>query len=190
MNSILFVNACVRPNSRTKELADFVLSRLDGSVKEVTLTNEVIEPLNWETLQLRDSAIKAKDYSGTLFRYARDFAEADCIVVAAPYWDLAFPATLKQYFEAVTVTGLTYRYTPEGVPEGLCRAKRLIYVTTAGGSVYPFNFGFDYVKALAQGFYGIKDVLFCKAEKLDIWGSDPEAILQQAKEEAAALLPR
>lgn len=42
-----------------------------------------------------------------MFKYAKQFAEADEIVIAAPYWDLAFPATVRIYFEAITVTGIT-----------------------------------------------------------------------------------
>ena len=34
------------------------------------------------------------------------------------------------------MVGITFRYTSEGVPEGLCRAKRLNYVTTAGVEDY------------------------------------------------------
>ena len=78
------------------------------------------------------------------------------------------------------MSGVTFRYGNNGVPQGLCRAKRLIYVTTAGGPIFQ-NFGFSYVEALAKGFYGIQDVRLVKAEGLDIWGADPRAILEQAK---------
>ncbi len=30
-----------------------------------------------------------------MFLYAKDFAESDIIVIAAPYWDLSFPSILK-----------------------------------------------------------------------------------------------
>ena len=92
--------------------------------------------------------------------------------MAAPLWDLSFPAILKQYLEQVTVPGVTFRYTPEGVPEGLCRAERLIYITTAGGDYFPEGFGYGYVKALAQSFYGIRKVGLIKATGLDIEGAD------------------
>ena len=102
--------------------------------------------------------------------------------MAAPYWDLMFPARLKQYFEAVTATGITFYYTPAGYPKGLCRGKRLYYVTTAGGPVTA-NFGFEYVKAMAQGFYGIEDVRCIKAEFLDVIGADVNTILEKTKRE-------
>ena len=49
------------------------------------------------------------------------------------------------------------------------------------GDVYFYNFGFDYVSALAKNFYGINDVQLVKAEGLDIYGADVSAIMQTAK---------
>ena len=113
---------------------------------------------------------------------ACQFAEADIIVVAAPYWDLSFPAILKAYFEQINVLGLTFEYTEDGFPRGLCKAKKLIYVTTAGGPIISDEFGYGYVKALAQNFYGISNVCQVKAEGLDVIGADEEGILNKALE--------
>ena len=74
--------------------------------------------------------------------------------------------------------------TSEGVPQGLCRAGRLTYVTTVGGPVLPEEYGYGYVRALAQNFYGIRDVRLLAATGLDIDGADPDAILQTAFVEA------
>ena len=105
---------------------------------------------------------------------------AEIIVVGAPYWDLMFPAVLKNYFERVTVSGLTFSYGQNGIPKGHCKGKKLIYVTTSGGPI-KFNFGYDYVAAIAKGFYGINDVSLVKAEGLDIYGADVFKILNDAK---------
>ena len=105
------------------------------------------------------------------------------IVIAAPYWDLSFPAVLKAYFEQINVLGLTFEYTADGRPRGLCKARKLIYVTTAGGPILSDEYGFGYVKALAQNFYGIPDVRQIRAEGLDIIGADAERILREAMEE-------
>ena len=99
-------------------------------------------------------------------------------MIAAPYWDLSFPAALKQYFEQINVTGITFMYTPEGFPKGLCKAEKLYYIKTAGGMYVPEDFGYCYVKALAQNFYGIDDVELVKAVGLDIDGADEEKIIK------------
>ena len=181
MNKILYVNACVRPESRTNRLAQPVLKHLSGVVEEVSLQKERIVPLDYQALQKREVYQKQKDFSDPMFRYAKQFAGADEIVIAAPYWDLSFPSILKVYLEALTVTGLTFRYTPEGYPEGLCKADRLFYITTAGGPIGQLDLGYSYVKALAETLFGISKTISFRAESLDIWGNDAEAILKEAQ---------
>ncbi len=175
----LFINACVRGQSRTKRLADSLLARLDGEVAEIRLADIAFPVVDEAFLQERDRLIAAGDFGDPRFAMARKFAEADRIVIAAPFWDLSFPAALKQYFEQINVLGITFVYTPEGYPKGLCRAKALYYVTTAGGCYVPDEYGFGYVKALAQSFYGIRDVRLIKAAGLDIAGADVEGILSE-----------
>ena len=104
-------------------------------------------------------------------------------MVAAPYWDLSFPASLKQYIEQINVTGITFMYTPEGIPKGLCKAKKLYYVMTAGGTYVPEEFGFGYVKSLAQNFYGIRKIELIKAVGLDIDSANVEEIMGKDKQE-------
>ena len=186
MENILFINACVRERSRTLSLAQYILDKLNGEICEINLEQENLKPLDGNMLEKRERLAAENNFSDEMFRYAEEFAVADTIVIAAPYWDLAFPALLKIYLEQITVSGITFRYA-KGVPQGLCRAKRLIYVTTAGGIIYD-NFGFEYVKALAQKIYGIGEVLFFKAENLDIDGNDVNNILRMAKSDAEKIL--
>ncbi len=181
--NILFINACVRPQSRTRRLAQSVLHKFDGNITEVDLNTAHIPPMDRDMLEKRNALIDAGDYSDPLFFCAKEFAAADTIVIAAPYWDLSFPALLKCYLEAVTVLGITFKYSSEGIPVSLCRAKKLIYVTTAGGPMKDMNLGFDYVKSLASMFYGIKDITCRFAENLDVDGVDAEAILRIAIDE-------
>ena len=181
---ILLINACVREDSRTKRLADCLLSKLPGELEEIKLDEIAFPAADESFLQKRDQLIAEEKWDHPLFAMARQFAEADEIVVAAPYWDLSFPASLKQYFEQINVLGITFVYTPEGYPKGLCRAKKLYYVTTAGGTFVPEEFGFGYVKALAQGYYGIPEVEMISAAGLDIEGADVERIMQESMKKA------
>ena len=167
---ILFINACVRGESRTKKLAEKLLEKLNRPVEEVRLEEINFPIVDEDFLNMRDRLISEGSLDSPVFKLARQFSEAETIVIAAPYWDLSFPAVLKQYFEQVNVVGITFRYTEEGIPEGLCKADRIFYV------------GFGYVKALAQGYYGIGDVRLIEAVGLDIYGADVEAILEEAEE--------
>ena len=176
----LFVNSCVRKGSRTKRLAGILLGKIGGEIEEINVSDITFPTVDEEFLKKRDGLIASNKWDDPLFKYARQFAEADQIVIAAPYWDLSFPAALKQYFEQINVIGITFEYSPEGTPISKCRAEKLYYVTTAGGTFVPEDYGFGYVKALAQGFYGIQDVRLIKATGLDIYGADVEGIMQDA----------
>ena len=180
MSKILFINACAREKSRTLELAEHAMSFISGEREEVDLYKTKLLPLDTEGLKTRELASKDKDFSDEAFSLAKQFSQADTIVVAAPYWDLMFPAVVKTYFESVTVNGLTFAYGENGIPKGLCKASKLIYVTTSGGPII-HNFGFEYVSALAKSFYGIQDVKFISAQGLDIRGAEVDAIMQKAK---------
>ncbi|MBO4261567.1 MAG: NAD(P)H-dependent oxidoreductase [Clostridia bacterium] len=180
-STVLYVNACVRKDSRTERLASAVLKKLDSPVVEVRLEGLAFPVSDKAFLNERDRLISAGDFGSPLFDLARQFAEAESVVIAAPYWDLSFPATLKQYFEQINVVGITFRYTEDGRPAGLCKARKLYYVTTAGGRYVPEEFGFGYVRALAQNFYGIPEVKLFKAEGLDIGDIDAEIIVKNAE---------
>ena len=186
---LLFINACVRPASRTKRLADRLLSRLEGPVRETRLHELALPRADAAFLEERDALLRRGDFGHPLFALARDFAAADEIVLAAPYWDLSFPSSVKAYLEQITVTGLTFSYGEDGLPRGHCRARRLWYVMTAGGPILPPNHGYAYVRDLAAGFFGIPETVLCSAELLDVEGTDSEAILREAEARIDALLP-
>ena len=174
---VLFVNACVRGESRTKRLALELLKKIEDDTVELRLEEVNFPVTDAAFLKTRDKLISEEQFDDESFALARQFAAADKIVIAAPYWDLSFPAVLKQYIEHINVLGITFIYTPEGIPKGLCKADKLYYVMTAGGTYVPEEFGFGYIKALAQNFYGIGDVRFIKATGLDINGADVEKIM-------------
>lgn len=188
MKKILYINACFKEGSRTNELAQHLLNNLDGEPETVNLYEENIKPLDKQTLLKRDNLLKSGQTNDDFLKLARQFASADIIVIAAPYWDLLFPAVLRIYLENITVCGITFRYSEKGIPIGLCKAEKLYYITTSGGYINENNFGFDYIKALATTLFEIETVQSFSAEGLDIEGADIGQILQQAKENAVKTL--
>lgn len=173
----LFINCCPRDNSRTERLAKKLLEKL-GEYDEVNPEKEGLAPMSKERLEYRTQLLQKGDLSDDIFKYAKQFAAADTIVIAAPFWDLSFPSVLKIYIENIYVTGIVSKYDSDGTPKGLCKAKKLYYVTTAGGP-YDGRFSFDYLKELAESFFGIGETVLIKAEMLDIIGNDAEKILAE-----------
>ena len=182
-NKVLFVNACVRSDSRTLRLARKLLGKIDEPFDEVKLEEISFPKVDEVFIKMRDELIANEDFGNPVCDLARQFSEAETIVIAAPYWDLSFPASLKQYFEQINVLGVTFKYNEKGIPEGLCKAQRLFYVTTAGGDFAPDEYGFGYVKALCRNYYGIQDVRKTEAVGLDIYGADVDGIMRVAEEE-------
>ena len=165
-------------------LARHLLGKLEGDITELDLQKENIQALNADTLTYRDTCIHYGKFNDSTLSYAKQFSKADAVVIAAPFWDLSFPSSLKNYIEAITVSGITFTYE-NNIPKGLCNAKKLYFVSTCGGPFTP-DFGYNYIKTMAQGFYGIDEVSCFTAEFLDVIGADVEGILSKAKREIDA----
>ncbi len=108
---ILFIDACVRSDSRTRRLAEALLTKLNEEAVHVCLEDIPFGVTDESYLKKRDDLISKGFFDDEMFDLARQFAGADTVVIAAPYWDLSFPARLKQYIEAVNVPGGTFLYT-------------------------------------------------------------------------------
>ena len=82
---VLFINACVRGNSRTKRLADSLLSTWTDEVMEVRLWEIDFPKTDESYLAMRDQLIAENAFGDSMFSLANQFAKADQIVIAAPY---------------------------------------------------------------------------------------------------------
>ncbi len=187
MEKLLFIDACVRDErSRTKVLCDVYLEEFlkknpKTEVETVVLRNGSVQTHTMEKLDIRDGLIRQKDFSHPMFDLAKQFKEADYVVIGSPYWDLSFSAILKVYIENIMMADLTFEATDTGFI-GLCKGKKLTYITTAGGVIGDKNFGYDYMCGVAD-MLGIAETECIMAEALDIAGNDADAIVADAIEE-------
>ena len=83
MNNILYINACCRESSRTDELAQHLLSGLDGNVHQVKLYEKDLKPLDANRLEEIDRLLREGMTDAEMLFFARQFAEADIIVIPA-----------------------------------------------------------------------------------------------------------
>lgn len=194
MKKLLFINACIRPKeiSRTAQLCQAFLQALPPdrfSITEKVLEAIPLDAFDGAALEERDALCARKEFQHPRFALAHEFAAADLLVVSAPYWDLAFPAKLKIYLEHVCVSGITFDYCDTGFAS-LCRAEKLVYITTAGGQIAPDNLGYDYMRRLCLRAFGVENAFFLAAEGLDAPGATPPATMQRACREAKKLAAR
>ncbi len=189
MKKLLYVDSCVmRETSRTKKIADALVAQLQATgecvTEELVLEKLDLRPLVSKTLAHRNELRAAEKFDDEMFDLAHQFAEADEIVIAAPFWEGGYPALLKVYFEHISVTGIVNRYTDHG-PVGACRASKLYYVTTRGGfATDEQDLGWQNVKGLAQVF-GIDQTECISVNATDI----PTTNVDEAIAAAIASIP-
>ena len=197
MEDLLFINACVRgQKSRTLQLARRFLGAWQHAHPEAVITErdlcrDRLSPQYPEVLEERDALWSAGKLDDPLFQPARQFAAAGRIVIAAPFWDLSFPAILKIYLERISVTNITFGYDDLGRSVGLCKADKLLLITTRGGDfsipeISWMEMGARQLKALCA-MYGISSFQCLTAQGLDDIRNDKEAILAQAMDQAEKL---
>ena len=190
MKKVLFVDCCIRrEHSRSKELAAFFLGELqkkgDYEIETLCLMDENLSYFSEGFFLQREALLAEGKLDHPRFRYAHQFAEADKIVIAAPFWDLSFPALLKVYIENLCVDSITFHTDEHGL-HGLCKADHMVFLT-ARGAFYtdsPLEQGSRYLEQMA-GFFGIEKYDCVAAEGLDIGAWPVEELMDKAKVQAA-----
>ncbi len=189
MKKVLFVDCCIRrENSRSKQLADHFIAELQKTgeyeVDTLCLMDENLSYFSEGFFLQRERLLAEGKLDHPRFRYAHQFAAADKIVIAAPFWDLSFPALLKVYIENLCVDSITFHTDEHGL-HGLCKADHMVFLT-ARGAIYtdsPMEQGSAYLQQMAA-FFGIKKYDCVAAEGLDIGVWPVEELMEKAKEKA------
>lgn len=183
---LLWINCCLRDKSisRTYKLSMEYLDRIkqekDLEIDEINLGDARLLPYKGEDIEKRDRLLNSQSYLDPMFDFADRFRRADYILISAPYWDLSFPSVLKVFFEHISVCGITFCYDQNGMPKGLCKGKKLTYITTCGGYIGSFNLGYDYIKGMCR-LFGIDKTIEYTLEGLDIEGSNVKVCLDNCK---------
>lgn len=152
MGKLVFIDACIRQGeSRTRRIAYPILSALSQRYETVRYDLPEIDgivPLNPKLFEERGQG----DIPAWAVQAAKDIAEADRILIAAPFWDMSFPAVLKCFFEQTSLFDITF--TDNGKTcVGLCKAPKVLYITTRGMDIPtgdPREQATPYLKALGS----------------------------------------
>ena len=184
MKKLLFVNACIRDNSRTNELTRRYLEvmKKEYDIEEVNVSTLNIRPFDAAALIKRDEDAVQSRLTAENYPLAHQFAKADCIVIAAPYWDCLFPAILRVYLEHICVAGITFAYDDNGGLVKTCNADKLIYVTTCGGFLPEHSSLEGFVHEIGE-LFSIHDIQFYAAQGLDVYPDKAQTILEHTLEE-------
>ena len=162
MSTLLYIKANPKPDnaSYTFRMSEAFIQ----SYKEVNPGDEIItldlyqegvRPLNAEMIEQMFS-----EQENVMKKYAEQFAAADKYVIAAPMWNLSFPAILKAYFDYVVLAGVTFKYTEQGPVGLLVPGKKAVHITARGGQysqgpAAQFEMGDRYIRTILS-FMGVE----------------------------------
>ena len=182
--NILQVNSSARrEGSFSTRLADRIVARLREADPEATLK---LRNLTADPHPILDEAALGALFTPATQRtdeqaarvalddaLIAEIAAADVVVLGVPMYNFGVPAQLKNWIDAISRAGVTFRYTANG-PEGLLTGKKVYVALTRGGKYRntPADSQVPYL-ATVLGFLGMKDVHFVYAEGLAM-GADAE----------------
>lgn len=173
MQKLVVIDSCMRGESRTRKILNAAIEALSTryEIEVIDVNSLSLPPVNPKILAERNGGYVPEE----TVQLSRKIADADRLVIAAPYWDMSFPAALKAFLENVSLYHITF--DDDGTRcVGLCRCMRVLYITTRGMNIRtgdPLEQGSSYIKALSY-LWGLGEVLTVSAENLDY--STPEEI--------------
>lgn len=170
---LVVIDACVRQDqSRTWRIAepivDALMKRYETTVYHLP-EMEYIVSLNPGTFAERGNG----ETPQWAIDCARTIADADRILIAAPFWDMSFPAVLKAFIEQTSLYDITFADNGRECV-GLCKCEKVLYITTRGMDIQtgdPREQGSPYIKALSA-LWGLGEVLVLAASGMDYAGED------------------
>lgn len=187
MKKIFYIDSCLRSGSNTKVIADTLIDRLSEryEVETIKLSDYDFPIVKDDILNERSNGYVPEEY----VQIARKIADADRLVIAAPFWDMSFPSVLKVFFENMSLFNVTFA-SNEKECYGLCKAEKVLYVTTRGMNIKTgdeMEQATPYIKAISR-LWGLGELHVIAAENIDY--STPEQIeekIQNAIKEGEAL---
>lgn len=169
----------MRPESRTRKILEAAKEALASryEIESIDVNATGLLPITPEVLAERTSGIVPEP----IVALARKIAAADRLVVAAPFWDMSFPAALKTFFENMSLFGVTFTDNGETCV-GLCQCKKVMYITTRGMNIETGSLrdqGSSYIQALSS-LWGLGEVTTVAVWNLDYLS--PEEVDKKVRE--------
>lgn len=194
MSKVLYIKANIKNEgeSRTFKVSnsfveEYKKNNPEDEIITLDLYKENIDFLRADDLGKLFGPKDEESKNNSILKYAYQFADADKYIIAAPMWNLSFPAILKAYIDYVSVSGITFKYTAEG-PVGLLNNKKAVHIVSRGGGYdnSPYEMGDRYLRTIL-GFFGIKDIETIAIDNLDVMGVNVEKKVEEGIEKAISL---
>jgi len=189
--TVLHINSSARQEqSNTRTISQYLVDALAQPVISRDLAQHPLPPISAEDLIAVHGSNNVERASlqsqlALSEQLIDELKAADTLVLAAPMYNFAIPATLKQWIDAICRAGVSFRYTEQG-PVGLVNVSRAFIVTGSGGTAIgsEMDFASRYLEHICR-FLGINEVFH-----IDASGSKgtPEQVIAQGKQQVDTLL--
>ena len=187
MRKIFYVDACLRTGSNTKKIADAIIAKLAEryDIETVRLSEHTFPVVNNDILNDRANGIVPDEYVAM----AKKLADADRLVIAAPFWDMSFPGALKVFLENMSLFNVTFG-SNEKECYGLCKAEKVLYITTRGMNISTgdtLEQATPYINAIGK-LWGLGKLHVISAQNMDYSTEEQKAVkVKNAIEEGLKL---
>ncbi|WP_340617994.1 FMN-dependent NADH-azoreductase [Xenorhabdus entomophaga] len=176
--ALILKSSILDQSSQSNKMVDYFIEKWSNNNQENKVTirdlakhpipvldNELVGALCTNNIDLTDRQKEALNLSNSLIS---ELKSHDVVVIAVPMYNFSIPTQLKNYFDLIIRSGVTFRYTESG-SQGLIEGKKAIVLTARGG-IYkdsPSDLLTPYMN-LILNFIGITDVEFIFAEGLSL----------------------
>ena len=202
MNLVHLDSSILGPNSVSRKLSAEIVAKLTAATPGVVVTYrdlaaEPLPHLSGAVLMAAQNAdgdhapqVKADLAAGSAVM--AELLAADTIVIGVALYNFTVSTQLKAWIDRIAVSGVTFRYGPDGRPEGLIGGKRVILAVARGGfysagaPAAPYEHAETYLRAVF-GFLGVTDIDVIVAEGVAA-GPQPRAASIAAAEQAITAL--
>ena len=183
--TIAVIDSTIRKESRTREIMNNVLNHFKDDIDfKIYNINE------YELIPTNMSNFDQKGSEEFFFELSKEIASMDGMIIAAPFWDMTYPALLKVFLEKLSIPNVMFL---DGTKEvvGLSNNKFMLFLTTRGLNIETYS-KYDgaspSLKALCE-LWGIKHFACVGAHNMDYSSpSEIEEKIESTSKEAIAVL--
>ncbi|OZI55629.1 FMN-dependent NADH-azoreductase [Bordetella genomosp. 5] len=177
MKTLVVLCSILGDRSNSRHLADHLIARTKANdpTGTITVRDLAINPVPYfdgDTVGALFSPAESRtpaqqDIVALSDALIAELQAADRVVFALPVYNFNMPAQFKSYLDHLARAGVTFRYTPEGVPEGLVKGKQVVVLIARGGKAEgtPGDTMTPYLTQMFA-FLGMTDVTYVAAEGL------------------------
>ena len=201
--TLLVVNAHPSGNKKSRSLQicdDFLqayqVSHPHDKITTLDLYHSFIPQLDqdiitaWQVVKKQPSdsqqlTTKQKEKLARYLELIEQFVTADKLVIVNPLWNLNIPSRLKDWFDIICLSGVTFKYTDTG-STGLMNDKKALHIQASGGNYGGEDLASQYIKTILN-FLGITDLTHLEIGGLDRFPEQVPTIMAEAKHKAIQL---